>query len=83
MSKVSLKEKLLANGWAHLYLEYRLNRQREKQLLGLYVNCQNKQSKASSLRNRFKISIEAFEHQLNHGQIDHTFPVLGLFFVVF
>jgi hypothetical protein len=33
MSKVSLKEKLLANGRAHLYLEYRLNGQRIKQLL--------------------------------------------------
>ena len=35
------------------------------------------------LRSRFKILIKPFEHYTNHGNINHTFTIFSVFFIIF
>jgi integrase len=54
MAKVNIREKLLSDGRASLILDYRINGQRIKETLGIYVYPQDVKSRDRILRNAYE-----------------------------
>lgn len=61
MANVSIREKLLSNGRVSLILDYRLNGQRIKQTLKIYVNPKDEKSRNSIQRNAYEEAYSSAE----------------------